>query len=65
MVHAWPVAGTHWRSSAQIAHTAGRSACSTAHVRQIHQPASGVGAGEGAGVVVMAQVYRAPPTRVS
>ena len=48
-----------------IAHTAGRSACSTAHVRQIHQLASGLGAGEGAGVVVMAQVYRAPPTRDS
>src|SRR5690606_4376306 len=35
VVQACPVAGTHWRSSAQIAQTSGRSACSTAQVRQI------------------------------
>ena len=36
VVQRWPVAGTHCRSSAQIAQTPVASACSTPHVAQIH-----------------------------
>ena len=35
----WPLGGTHWRSSVQMAHVAGGSgvsACWLAHVRQLH-----------------------------
>ncbi|MGH3265146.1 MAG: hypothetical protein ACRDNS_24490 [Trebonia sp.] len=40
MVHRWPPAGTHWRSSAQIAQTSTAAACSTPQVAQIQNAAS-------------------------